>query len=67
MCLGSSFERQKRIYYRKRNKIRLDQDSDQDKSFKKILEDNDIKMYSTYNEWKSVVAERFIKILKNKV
>ena len=28
--------------------------------------DNDIIMYSTYNEVKSVVAERFIRILKNK-
>ena len=24
-------------------------------------------MYSTYNEWKSVVAERFIRTLKNKI
>ena len=36
-------------------------------SFKKWLEDNDIKMNSTYNERKSVVAERFIKTLKNKI
>ena len=31
------------------------------------LQDNDIKMYSTYNEGKSVVAERFIRILKNRI
>ena len=31
------------------------------------LQDNDIKMYSTYNEEKSVVAERFIRILKNRI
>ena len=24
-------------------------------------------MYSTYNEWKSAVAERFIRTLKNKI
>ena len=36
-------------------------------SFKKWLEDNDIKMSSTYNERKSVVAERYIKTLKNKI
>ena len=30
-------------------------------SFKKWLPDNDIAMYSTHNEGKSVVAERFIK------
>ena len=27
---------------------------------------NDMKMYSTHNEGKSVVAERFIRTLKNK-
>ena len=35
--------------------------------FKKWLSDNDIIMYSTYNEGKSVVAERFIRTLKNKL
>ena len=28
---------------------------------------NNIEMYSTYNEGKSVVAERFVRTLKNKV
>ena len=28
---------------------------------------NDIEMYSTHNEGKSVVAERFIKTLNNKI
>ena len=36
-------------------------------SFKKWLQDNDIVMYSTQNEGKSVVAERFIRTLKNKI
>ena len=31
------------------------------------LKDNDIEIYSTYNEGKSVVAERFIRTLKNKI
>ena len=31
------------------------------------LENNDIKIYSTHNEGKPVVAERFIRILKNKI
>ena len=35
--------------------------------FKKWLSDNDIIMYSTYNEGKSVVAERFIRTLKTKL
>ena len=45
---------------RKPNKIWVDQGSEFcNSSFKKRLKDNDIKMYSTYNEGKSV-AERFI-------
>ena len=36
-------------------------------SFKKWLQDNDIIMYSTNNEGKSVVAERFIRTLKSKI
>ena len=36
-------------------------------SFKKWLKDNDIEMYSIHNEGKSVVAERFIRTLKNKI
>ena len=35
--------------------------------FEKWLSDNDINMYSTYNEGKSVVTERFIRKLKNKL
>ena len=35
-------------------------------SFKKWLQDNDIAMYSTHNEGKFVVAERFIRTLKDK-
>ena len=34
---------------------------------KSWLEKNDIKIYSTYNEGKSVAAERFIATLKNKI
>ena len=32
-----------------------------------FLKENNIEMYSTYNEGKSVVAERFIRTLKNKI
>ena len=53
---------------RKPGKLWVDQGSEfYNKSFKKMLEDNDIKMYLTYNEGKSVVAERFIRTLKNKI
>ena len=34
---------------------------------KNMLQDNNIEMYSTHNEGKSVVAERFIRTLKNKI
>ena len=35
--------------------------------FEKWLRDNDLVMYSTHNEGKSVVAERFIRTLKSKI
>ena len=35
--------------------------------FKKWLQHNDIVMYSTHNEENSVVAQRFIRALKNKI
>ena len=37
------------------------------RSMKSWLEDNGIEMYSTYNERKFVVAERFIRTLKDKI
>ena len=52
---------------RKPNKIWVDQGGEFYNVFKKWLSDNDIIMYSTCNEGKSVVAERFIRTLKNKL
>ena len=53
---------------RKPNKIWADQGSEfYNTHFKKCLKDNNIEMYSTYNEGNSVVAERFIRALKNKI
>ena len=49
------------------NKIWVDQGGEFYNVFKKWLSDNDIIMYSTYNEGKSVVAERFFRTLKNKL
>ena len=50
----------------KPNKIWVDKSSEFYKnSFKKWLQENDIVMYSAHNEGKSVVAERFIRTLKN--
>ena len=53
---------------RKPNKIWVDQGSEfYNKSFKDVLKINNIEMYSIYNKRKSVVAERFIRTLKNKI
>ena len=53
---------------RKPNKIWVDEGSEfYNQSFKDFLKINNIEMYSTYNEGKSVVAERFIETLKNKI
>ena len=53
---------------KKTNKIWVDQGGEfYNNVFKKWLSDNDIIMYSSFNEGKSVVAERFIRTLKNKL
>ena len=54
---------------RKPNNMWVDKGSEfSNNSFKKWLKDNDIeKMYSTHNEGKSAVAERFIRTLKAKI
>ena len=52
----------------KSNKICVDQGSKfHNNLFKKFLKEFNIEMYSIYNEGKPVVAERFIKDLKNKI
>ena len=52
----------------KPNKIWIDQGSEFDNNtFKDFLEINKVEIYSTYNEGKSIVAERFIRTLKNKI
>ena len=52
----------------KPNKIWVDKGSEfYNNFFKKCLKDSDIEMYSTNNEGKSVIAERFIRTLKNKI
>ena len=53
---------------RKPNRIWVDKGSEfYNAYFKEWLRDNDIVMYSTHNEGKSVVAERFIRTLKGKI
>ena len=78
--MGCSFERQKGTTIvnafqsildkskRKPNKIWVDQGSEfYHTHFKKWLKNKNIEMYSTHNEGKSAVAERFIRTLKNKI
>ena len=53
---------------RKSNKIWVDKGSEfYNNSFKTWLKDNNIEMHSIHNEGKSVIAERFIRTLKNKI
>ena len=53
---------------RKPNKIQEDKGSEfYNRSMKSWLQDNDIDKYSIYSEEKSVITERFIKTLKNKI
>ena len=53
---------------RKHNKIWVNQGSEfYNNSFKNFLKTDNIEMYSTYNEGKSVAAERFIRTLKSKI
>ena len=53
---------------RKPNKIRVDLGREfYNKFFKDFLKINNIEMYSTFNEGKYVVTERFIRTLKNKM
>ena len=53
---------------RKPKKIWVDKGSEfYNNSFKKWIKDNDIEMHSIHNEGKSVVAERFIRTLKNEI
>ena len=64
----NAFDKIIKQYNRKPNKIWVDQGGEfYNNVFEKWLSDNDINMYSMYNEGKSVVAERFTRTLKNKL
>ena len=64
----SAFQKNLKESNRKLNKTCVDKGKKlYNRSMKWWLEKNDIEMYSTHNERKSVVAERFIRTLKNKI
>ena len=78
--MDSSSERRKKVLQlvtlfkildesnRKPNKIWVDKGSKLcNRLMKSWLQDNHIEIHSTHNEGKSVVAERFIRTLKNKI
>ena len=68
VSIVNAFQKILTVSNRKPNKIWVDKESEYYNSFfKKWLKDNDIEMYSTHNEGKSVVAERFIRTLKAKI
>ena len=68
ISIVNAFNKIIKQYNRKPNKIWVDQGSEfYNNNFKKWLSNNNIIIYSTYNEGKSVVAERFIRTLKNKL
>ena len=55
-------------FHRKPNRLWVDQGREfYNKRMQEWLDNNDILMYCTYNEGKSVIAERFIKTLKSKI
>ena len=68
ICIVNAFNKIIKQSNRKPNKIWVDQGSEfYNNVFEKCLSDNDIDMYSMYNENNSVLAERFIRTLKNKL
>ena len=67
ICIVNAFNKIIKQSSRNPNKIWIDQGGEFYNVFKKWLSNSDIIMYSTYNEGKSVVAERFIRTLKNKL
>ena len=66
--IANAFQSILKTSNRKHNKIWVDKGSEfYNSKFKKWLKDNNIEMYSTHNKGKSVVAERFIRTIKNKI
>ena len=68
VCIVNAFQKILNRLEHKPKKIWVDKGSEfYNISFKRWLKDNDIKMYSIHNGGKSVVAQRFIRTLKNKI
>lgn len=66
--VAKAFEDIMKTSNRKPKKLWVDQGSEfYNQVFKKMLKENDIEMYSTYNEGKAVVIENFNRTLKSKL
>ena len=64
----NAFEDIMKISKRKPKKLWVDQGSEfYNKNFKAMLKENEMEMYSTFNEGKAVVIENFNRILKTKL
>ena len=68
ITITNAFQKILKESNRKTNEICFDKGSEFYNTSKKLLlEEDGIEMYSTHNEGKSVIAERFIRTLKNKI
>ena len=68
ITITNAFEKILKESNQKPSKIWVDKGSEfYNNYFKKWLKDNDAEMYSIHNEEKSVIAEIFIRTLKNKI
>ena len=68
ITITNAFQKILKESNRKTNEIWFDKGSEfYNTSMKLLLEEDGIEMYSTHNEGKSVIAERFIRTLKNKI
>ena len=68
ITITNAFQKKLDESNRKPNKIWLDKVSEfYNRSVKSFLLNNDVEIYSTYNEEKTVYSEKFIGTLKNKI
>ena len=68
VTITDAFEKILKESNRQPNKIWVDEGSEfYNRWIKLFLQNNDIEMYSVHNEGKSVIAKRFIRILKSKI
>ena len=66
--ITNAFQKNLKEFNHKRNKIWVDKGSQCfNRSVKSFLQNSNIEIYSTHKKEKSVIAERFMRTLKNKI